>query len=52
MHKTPSQTHAEQRCAPLDRPPASYRDGTRTPQARRWARDIRQLRAFKVSHHA
>ncbi len=48
---TPAETHAERRCAPLDRPPASYRDGTRTPHARKSSRELRAERSFKAQRH-
>lgn len=52
MHAyTPAETHAERRCAPLDRPPATFRDGTRTPHARKNSRELRAERAFKAQRY-
>ncbi len=47
---SPAEQHYARRCAPLDNPPATYRDGTRTPSARRISRDLRARRNFKRSN--
>lgn len=49
---TPAEIAWARRCAPLDRPPASYRDGTRSRGARTRARDMRAARALKRSVQA
>lgn len=48
---TPAETHYSRRCAPIsyDRPPATFRDGTRAPHARKSSRELRAARAFKLS---